>query len=254
MQKTNKRENKQGEAFASNSIISLSIILTLIIVLTLSAYTAIADPDGATLTFVNNSTKASTVPDNRQDIGGSITTINITSQQQNSRWKAYVGNVTGSLSLDDADSYTIYDWALTTITGEIYAVRSASVNWQNIACASLLNITSEDSNLGFVTGAADTINNTFDNTAHQSFLVAGTNITASGCRSVATFVSDVAQVQDISANYQEILLHDRTNLIYTSLLENNAVGYTGGIFDFQLIVADNASTQNTNYYFFVELG
>ena len=64
-----------------------------------------ADPEGATLQYVGNSTKNTTSPEGRADQKGYIHIITLNSQQQNNKWKAYVGNVSGTLVLRDGDGY-----------------------------------------------------------------------------------------------------------------------------------------------------
>src|SRR3989339_1648154 len=114
-----------------------NLILTICILIILIAISYVyAAPIGPTVTTISNTTKAAagaaTVNGTGNDTtypnkaGGFIFKINLNSEQQNSRWKAYVGNVTGTLTLDDANSYTIYDWAITTsLTGEVYATRAS---------------------------------------------------------------------------------------------------------------------------------
>ena len=56
---------------------------------------------------------------------GTITTAIINATQQDQRWKGYVGNVSGILTLDDTNGNTLYDWSMVgfTLTGEVYASR-----------------------------------------------------------------------------------------------------------------------------------
>src|SRR3989344_8533797 len=58
--------------------------------------------------------------------GGYIFTINLTGETQNARWKAFIGNASGVLTLDDSSGNTIYDWTLSTTTGEVYATRQSN--------------------------------------------------------------------------------------------------------------------------------
>jgi hypothetical protein len=81
------------------------------ILLLLSAYIVMADPEGGTVTFIDNSTKSVTPATYREDPKGTITTITLNSVQQNTKWKAYIGNVTGTLVLRDSDDYSIYEWS-----------------------------------------------------------------------------------------------------------------------------------------------
>lgn len=215
-------------------------------------------PAGPVINYVSNSTAASVSTSRNQDEKGTITVININSNQQDYKWKAYVGNVTGKLALDDATTSTIYDWSLATINGEVYVSRASSINWANVSCVNQTVINNEQAFFGMSPLARDSINGTFNHTVHASFLVGTKNITASSCRSAFTYVNDAAQTISETAKFQEILLRDDIvgSMIYTTILEQDQLSYDGSsTYDFQLIVAENeSSTTPTNYYFYVELG
>lgn len=214
-------------------------------------------PAGPVITYISNSTAASVSTSRNQDEKGTITVLTLDSNQQDYKWKAYVGNVTGKLALDDGTANTIYDWTLGTPTGEVYVSRASSVTWSNITCANDTVIQTEQSALGMLDTDHDNINKTFNYTAHQSILVGTNNIANSTCRSTATYVSDTPQTIDETALFQEVLLSDSLtgSLIYTTIIEDDEVGYNNETFDFQLLVAENeSSTTPTLYYFYVELG
>src|SRR3989338_4408240 len=107
--------------------IGLGVSLAFLFVLLISSIVVFAAPEGATVTTISNSTKGTTAGtminatgNNTANAGGMIFKIRLTATQQNTRWKAYVGNITGSLTLDDASGNSIYQWALstTTLSGE----------------------------------------------------------------------------------------------------------------------------------------
>ena len=60
--------------------------------------------------------------------------MNMSSDQQDSKWKAYIGNVSGSLRLSDSNSQSIYEWTFTTITGEVFATRNQTITWSGVKC------------------------------------------------------------------------------------------------------------------------
>lgn len=214
-------------------------------------------PAGPVINYVGNSTAVAISSNRSQDAKGTITVITLDSNQQDYKWKAYVGNVSGKLALDDGTSSTIYDWTLGTPSGEVYVTRSSSVSWDNVVCANETIITGEQTALGMAALDSDNINRTFNYTAHQSFLVGTKNITESSCKNTATYVSDGPQTVDASALFQEILLSDPLSgsLIFTTIIENDQAGYNDAPYDFQLLVAENESSATpTLYYFFVELG
>ena len=68
------------------------------------------------------------------------------------------------------------------------------------------------------------------------------------------FVDGVTQ----STNFEEVILHDGTNIVWTAIISPNADGYeTTGTetHDYQMIVPEDGSgnTAATTYYFYVEL-
>jgi len=186
--------------------------------------------------------------------GGSFTTLVLNVSYQNQRWKAYAGNVTGKLALQDSEGFSIYDWGLTTVGGQVYASRNDSVDWSSIGCAPSGIVSSEQSFLNHAASATDSINNTFSGIGHRSFYVGSTPITQNTCPSIATFVNSSAQVLDENALFQQVLLSDSNALVYTTLLEDGAEGFNLRRYDFQMIVAESAiSPTPTPYYFYVEL-
>jgi hypothetical protein len=252
-----KNEKIHNKTVAVELLFTALIVATLFIVVTTSF--AHATPAGPVITWVANST-APSVTANRSDLKGTITTLSLSLNQQDYKWKAYVGNVTGSLTLDDANTKTIYDWTLGSITGEVYATRSSStINWANVSCVNQTVINAEQTALSISATAVDSINKTFNNTVHKSFLIGSKSITNSTCRSTATFINDTAQfINESTTLFQEILLRDDLNsaFIYSTLLETDQLGYDGSrSFDFQMLVAEDESSNTPQpYYFYVELG
>jgi hypothetical protein len=193
-------------------------------------------------------------PANRTDPGGTITTLTVDATQQDAQWKAYVGNITGSLRLEDTAGNVIYQWSLlaASVTGEIYASRSNSISWTSANCSNITTIQSEQTALGITSTAPDSIQNTFNETTHPAFAVAGRSV--ANCNATSTFVNSARQAQ-ASAAFPVMLLHDQTNLIYATIINQDYQGYNGATtYDFQLIVADNPTTTSTTYYFYAELG
>ena len=214
-------------------------------------------PTGPVITYVSNSSAAS-LPSNRtQDEKGTITVITMVANQQDYKWKAYVGNVSGKLALDDGTAFTIYDWTMGTPSGEVYVTRASTVNWPNVTCASQAMIYTEENEVDISSATVDSINSTFNSQSHKSFSAGTVDIVNSSCRSTATYVSDASQVVNETSVFQEILLGDAgtSNLIYATTIEDNALGYNNQTYDFQLLVAENESaTVPFTYFFYVELG
>lgn len=212
-------------------------------------------PVGATVLF-NESTTASSSAASRADEGGVIVTLRLDATQQNFAWKAYVGNISGTLVLDNAAGESIYGWSLATLTGEVLATRASSPTWTALSCATNATIATEQSYLTMSISDIDSINHTFNETTHQAFTVAGNTLSANTCRVAYTYINDSSQAPSATNLFQEILINDTSgNIIYVTELEQDIQGYdSSSNFDFQFIVPDNDEAGNqTTYYFYVEL-
>ncbi|MBN2052997.1 hypothetical protein JW756_05830 [Candidatus Woesearchaeota archaeon] len=213
-----------------------------------------AIPQGATITY--NYTEDATIrsPASHTAAGGSFTTLTLNVSSQTSKWKAYVGNVTGKITLDNANNMTIYDWVLTTMQGEVYAARN-TITFSSLTCANRTNITTEDAALNINSSSEDSINKTFTQQKHQSFVIGGAGtISNSTCYSVATYINDTQQTPAENATFQEMLLSDGASLVFVTLLNDNKAGFDLGTYDFQLILPDDPTDTSTAYYFYAELG
>jgi len=242
----------------NNLFRKVNIIFLLVIILFASIYNigeSFALPQGATITSSSTEEASTNPPASHTAKGGSFTTLVLNVTSQTSSWKAYVGNVTGKLTLDDSNNKTIYDWELSTMQGEVYVSRNDSVNFSSLVCAIEADIISEQTALNINTNDTDSINKTFNQSTHKSFVTGGTGtITASTCLAIATYVNDQAQTVDENADFQEVLLHDGTDMVYVSLLEDATQGFDDTNYDFQIIVPDNPGSTTNTYYFYVELG
>lgn len=222
-----------------------------------------ATPTGpGSLGIISNETSSITNGTQINVSGGYIATLNITAQQQNPRWKGFVGNVTGTLSLDDASGSTLYDWSLTSVAGEIYATANAtSPTWSQIQCTNATVLEVQNDYLNH-SNQQDNITATFNNGingSHDAFVVAGVSITADTCPTLNTYVNSASQ----DASFEEMALTDSTNfsaskgtIVYVTIMENDVTGFDGATYDFQMIVPDDGSdgfTGVTPYYVYVEL-
>lgn len=217
---------------------------------------AAAVPVGPTVLY-NSTTNATPRPAaSIVTAGGTFTTLTLNTTGQTYRWKAYVGNVSGKLVLADAANTSIFDWTVTSVTGEVYATRSSSsLDWTTVSCAGTALIDSEDVYMNMSLVSPDTINSTFNNTVHKGFYVGGTRVQNNTCRAIATYVNGVAQAPSQSAAFQEVLLADASsNLIYATLVSPYTIGYNNQRYDFQMILAENEyHVTPTTYYLYVEL-
>lgn len=234
------------------------VILALAILMTLFTLPHVfAAPSGPTVTFIKNETASPTPAALINTSGGTISTIVLNATTQNVRWKAYVGNVSGTLVLDDGSDNSIFDWTVTYLTGEVYATRySGSINWTGINCSNTTHIELENKALNH-TNRDDNITTTFGETTHQGFFAGTSEILQNSCFSLHTYVNDSSQ----SSVFEEVVLYDGTtstngNVVYATPLENDEYGFDNNTYDFQMIVPENGLpgfTSSTGYYFYVEL-
>lgn len=231
-------------------------IIVLALVIFLANFAIAATPTNPTIISNTSSTAVPKPSLYLNTTGGSFTTLVFNATSQNYKWKAYVGNVTGKLTLDDALNYTIYDWRFTTITGRVYASRNSSIDWNGIKCANRTTVVNEDVSLNISSDSIDSINSTFNMSIHKRFYAANTLIQNSTCPAIATYVNDSSQVINESSKFQEVLLQDnRSTLVYTTIIDAVTRGYDNNYYDFQMILANDETKQApTPYYFYVELG
>lgn len=245
--------NKQKKSTQGKSILlllgAMLVVASLIFVLAVDP----VGPDG--LTSTDNRTNAPVSAKMINVSGGVISVMNLTANIQNSRWKAFLGQVIGSFSLDDNTGSTIYDWTLSTVTGRVYATRTnGAIGWGSIGCATTAEVEIENLNMSH-TGADDNITATFDSATHANFYVGSTLITQDSCtHSLNTYTNSASQ----DVEFEEIVLEDgATNIVYATIMEEDVVGYDGSNYDFQMIVPENGSisfTGQTPYYLYVEIG
>lgn len=213
-----------------------------------------AAPEGVQIVSNTTETAPVTPAASITTAGGTFTTLLLNATTQTMRWKAYVGNVTGTFKLQDASNATIYDWGITTISGEVYASRNNSIDWSQIRCSNTTTLQTEETQLNMTSTKEDSINRTFNITTHRSFYVGTRLIANSTCRSIATYVNSTRQAASENATFQEVLLDDTQRMVYATLLENKRQGYNSQSFDFQMIVAESdINAVPSTYYFWVEL-
>ncbi len=240
---------KKGKKMAREITALVLLIVTIVLFSSIST----ATPTGpSSINVTVNETKTTTSGQKVNISGGIISKINITASVQNPHWKAFVGWIDGKFTLDDSSGSTIYDWTLSTIGGEVYATRaSGTANWGSISCADAAEIAAEDTLLN-QTGE-DNITSTFtpaNNT--KTFTVASTPILQSTCSSTNTYVNNATQ----TTVFEEVILHDTSDIIFATILEEGETGYDGSAYDFQMLVPEVALdtwTSSTAYYLYVEL-
>lgn len=187
--------------------------------------------------------------------GGTIATIVLNATTQNPHWKAYVGNVTGSMVLEDAQGYSIYQWNVTIPAGEVYVTRNDSIDWPSIRCANSSNIAGEEILMNHTASADDSISKTFTRNVHKSFWTGDVEFIQNQCNhTLSTFVN--GSMQSSTSFFQEVVLWDTGNIVYATMMENSVIGFNTRAYDFQMIVPEkgwDGPVSSTPYYFYVEL-
>jgi len=245
--------NKKNKNFT----MSICVVIVFAITILFSNISIVkAEPAGSVISSNITVTSQASVPGNRSDAGGTISTLTLAALQQDANWKAYVGNVSGSLTLDDSNGFTIYRWSLgaSEITGELYVSKSSAVAWSILNCSEQALINTEDTTIGFTGLSADSINKTFNESTHADIRVAGRTIPQNTCRSTSTYVNDTPQAI-ATADFPEVVLASSTDVVFMSPLNQGSSSYANTMLaDFQIIVPDDVTTAITRYYFYVEIG
>jgi hypothetical protein len=249
------KNNVSDKGIGQNIMFVILTIALIAPIILFNVANVAAVPVGPTILFNSTQTVSPRVATQITTAGGSFTTLVINATTQTPRWKAYVGNVTGKLALDDANNKSIFDWSVTSVTGEVYATRNSTIDWSTIMCANSTVIINEQSGLNISNSNPDSINRTFANRVHRSFYVGTSLITNSTCPAIATYVNGSSQASLENASFQEILLTDSASrMVYSTLINQNTTGYNAQKFDFQMIVAENEFQQTpTTYYLYAEL-
>ncbi len=199
---------------------------------------------------------------------GNMTSLIINATSVTQRWQGFYGNITGTITLDDASNNTLYDWQLSSTLGEIYASNGTNVAWSSIDCVNFsangkeknTNVSVLNQFIGYAIdtdqGSSDSVNATFNQTYGNdasTFSVGTRTINnADNCSMATLFVSDAPQ----TSSFKEVLLTDNISIIFTALLERDVVGFSGSTLDFEMVVGVNGTQSGTtrNFYFYIELG
>lgn len=184
--------------------------------------------------------------------GGYISNMDLSATPQTCNWAGYFGEVTGTLTLEDATGDKMYSWAAADIGGEVYASTAGSVTWSGIVAE---NVSDVDTALGHMTAnMSDSVTNTFTNSSNSVTVDVGT-VAIGNDTTAATYmyVNGAAQ----TTNFEEVILYDGTDIVWAAIICPNAEGFEEGAatHDYQMIVPEDGSgnTVTTPYYFYVEL-
>jgi len=65
---------------------------------------------------------------------GNVTRMEIYALTQTQTWQGFYGEIEGTITLDDAQNWTMYDWDMAEPQGEIYATPAIISNWETVHC------------------------------------------------------------------------------------------------------------------------
>ncbi len=231
-----------------------------------SAFDALSASDVAVITVFDTSKfaniKAATVssssytgsgPTVLNASAGNLTELTTHLNFNTEAWQGYYGRVVGQIVLDDPNGNNLYNWTAASPTGKIYAVRSISVDWPNVGCANIPSISHEDTALGIHPTDADSLDNTFFNTTPIPAFYVGSILINSSRDCYATKLYNATSQP---GDFTEVLLSDNNQMIYTSLISPNSLGFDNSGHDFEMIVGENGhlgDTAPTTYYFYLEM-
>lgn len=197
-------------------------------------------------------------------LAGNITGLTFTAISQTRAWQGYFGNITGTITLDDANNFTFYNWSSTEPRGTIFASLQSigTPSWDNVQCFDHSgNGTNFQTTYNISQDAADNVTITYNLTNHPTFYIGDNAI--QNCPTTYIWQNDAYQSQ----NYANMLLWDSTNgnngWIFTTIIENDEVSnttdplcYDGVACDFQILVAEDGhgtDVATTTYNFWVDI-
>ena len=248
--KMERKEERNRERGGDSNLIFIALAILFLSIISYSSLVSSVPTGPSNINVTSNETKAPTNGTMVNISGGYLSKLNITATVQNEKWKAFLGWIDGRFTLDDASGSTIYDWSLSTVSGEVYSTRqSGAITWGSIACANSTQINAEDVALEHT--GSDNISSTFSENNTDTYIVSGIPIGVNNCFSTNTYNDTGAQ----DTLFEEIVLYDTSNIVYATKISNE-VGYDGSNYDFQMIVPENGNESfsgSTAYYLYVEL-
>ncbi len=245
-------------------------LCSLLLLLVVTAAAAETLPEGPTnITVINSTRRSAAAAASVSASAGNVTQINLDGTTVTQTWQGYYGNITGTITLDDSTNNTLYDWNLANPKGEIYASTSSSIDFSqdNIICynfssdvpAAYTSLSEFETSLGLDSADVDGVNETFLEYQNHSSFYTGTNFVngsmGANCPNVRLYNSTEESTEGL---FEEILLYDLANheVLYTSIIEDDEIGFTNYSMDFQMIVGEDGHSGDNNpttYYFYIEL-
>ncbi len=267
-----------------NRILIISVLLAVL----LSVSVVAVEPFGATVTPVTPSERAEAdaAGNDPNAIAGNITQLTVSAFTITQSWQGYYGNVTGVIMLADGDDNVLYNWSVSSPSGEIYASTNNTVYWNNIQCFNLTadgtygndlpnagstsqfgtNVTILETEFGLNSTDWDGVNETFnvngtqeqgETLIHDLFYTNNLLFNEGECGAAAHLFTESDSPED--NEFQEVLLYEPVSysVVFMSILEeDDTMGFNNMYNDFQMLVLEDGHKTDTStdtYYFWVEL-
>jgi hypothetical protein len=182
---------------------------------------------------------------------GNVTYMGITGDSISTHWAGFYGNISGNITLEDANGYVFYDWAgIGTTFGEVIASNVSSVTWSTVNCTNASQVSAINSFLNVTGSDFDRLEATYTGNTHPGFSLAGVNIAANSCNSTNAYSNGAKN----SSLFNQVILSNSQDVpLYVGLMNASSTGFSNNPVDFQLLTGVRNSGITT-LYFFIELG
>jgi len=125
------------------------IFFVVLLMLCTSVFAAtVSTPEGPTNTYNTSSRRTVSTALQNSVVAGNVMIMNLNGNTVTQTWAALVGNITGTITLDDTGQNTIYDWALASPQGEIFATQGASTSWTSVECYNFTQYSASNNKAG----------------------------------------------------------------------------------------------------------
>ncbi len=237
-------------------------------------------PQGTNITITNNTRRSANASITFNANAGNVTQLTIQGISVTKTWQGYYGNISGSITLENAAGSQFYGWDNLYPSGEVYASENSDINWTNgnIECYNFTKDSSTYLSLGEYEGwvtptpyyaglgleedDVDGVDETFTNASgvgHATFYTGITlfngSTSATPCPSVRTY-----NATGVESAFEEVLLYSKSEAlpVYAGIIEQyGARGFNGKTWNFQMLIPENGHDSNasatTTYYFYLEI-
>ncbi len=238
-------------------------------------------PSGAGLNQISNETMQPDVAGSQQAIAGNVTLMDVSGYTVTQAWQGYYGNVTGTIQLVDGSDNVLYNWSDASPRGQVYSSTNSTVYWPNVQCFNFtatgtpgasdtgetpgatnlhgMNLTQLQTEFGIQARDNDSVDRTFSLVGssgdHSTFYTANLAFNGSECQTTRVYDNTGTGA---AGKFEEVIQYEpvSSSVIWTSLLNENALGFDNKTHDFEMLVPENGhgtDTATTTYYFYVEL-